>query len=420
MTRIMKFFIMKAAFSRLRLAGAVAGIVISGFRSLFSVSRSLSGQQEKMSGQRNVLTLCICLIVGFSVLPVQAQPRRLMDLVDILGVRSNELVGYGLVVGLDGTGDRTRQTQFTNQSMINMLRQLGIQLPDDANPNLKNIAAVSVTATLPPFARPGQSIDVTVSSIGDASSLQGGTLLLSQLKGADGEVYALAQGSLVVTGINARGNSGSSITVNIPTAARIPNGATIERSVPSSFASQDHIVLSLRQPNFTTAGNIVRAINDKFGPETARAEDSATISIGAPADPSQRVAYMSVLEGMRVNEGEALAKVIINSRTGTVVMNEHVRVRNAAVSHGNLVVSIRESYGVSQPAPFSDGETVIVPDSEIVVDQGDKHLFMVPEGSSLQDVVNAINAVGATPADLMAVLQALEKAGALEAELVVI
>ena len=353
-------------------------------------------------------------------LSVQAQPRRLMDMVDVLGVRSNELVGYGLVVGLDGTGDKTRQTQFTSQSMKNMLRQLGIQLPDSANPNLKNVAAVSVTATLPPFANPGQAIDVTVSSIGDASSLQGGTLLLTQLKGADGNVYALAQGNLIVTGISARGNSGSSVTVNVPTAARIPNGASIERSVPSSFATKEHIVLNLRSPNFTTAGNIVRAINEKFGPETAQAENGATVRVGAPADPSQRVAYMSVLEGMRIDEGEAIAKVVINSRTGTVVMNEHIRVRSAAVSHGNLVVSIREDYSVSQPPGFSSGETVVLPESNIVVDQGDKHLFMVPEGHSLQEVVSAINAVGATPADLMAVLQALKQAGALQAELVVI
>ncbi|AMO56381.1 flagellar P-ring protein FlgI [Endozoicomonas montiporae] len=370
-------------------------------------------------------TACVLTAVAMTVsAPVLAEShqssRRLMDMVDILGVRSNELVGYGLVVGLDGTGDKTRQTQFTAQSMNNMLRQLGIQMPEGANPNLKNIAAVSVTATLPPFGSPGQSIDVTVSSIGDASSLQGGTLLMSQLKGADGQVYALAQGNLIVTGMSARGNSGSSVTVNIPTAARIPNGAIIERAVPSSFASKDHIELNLRSPNFTTAGNIVRAINEKFGPETAWAENGATVRVGAPADPSQRVAYMSVLETMRINEGDTIAKVVLNSRTGTVVMNEHIRLRAAAVSHGNLVVTIREDFTVSQPPGFSGGDTVVVPNTNIVVDQGDKHLFMVPEGNSLQDVVNAINAVGATPADLMAVLQALEQAGALQAELLVI
>lgn len=358
----------------------------------------------------------LCILTSFA----QARSRRLMDMVDIQGVRANQLVGYGLVVGLNGTGDKTRQTQFTGQSLKNMLRQLGIQLPNDANPNLKNIAAVSITATIPAFAAVGQSIDITVSSIGDAKSLQGGTLLLSQLKGVDGQVYALAQGNLVVSGINASGNDGSSVTVNVPTTARIPNGATIEQAIPSSFTSRRNIVLNLRDPSFTTAGNIVKAINDKFGDGMAEAENGTTIKVRAPASADQRVAYMSVLETLRVDEGESQARVIINSRTGTVVMNEFVRVKAAAVSHGNLVVTIREDLSVSQPAGFSQGETTTVPDSNIVIDQGNKHLFMVPAGSSLQDVVNAINAVGATPSDLMAVLQALDQAGALEAELVVI
>ncbi|MGI9274049.1 MAG: flagellar basal body P-ring protein FlgI [Endozoicomonas sp.] len=366
--------------------------------------------------------ICFGLFAGIGLLSSDASASRLLDLVDITGVRNNQLVGYGLVVGLDGTGDRTRQTEFTSQSLNNMLRQLGIQLPPGTDPNLKNVAAVSVTATLPPFAGAGQELDVTVSSIGDASSLQGGTLLMSQLKGVDGNVYAIAQGNLVVTGINARGRDGSSVTVNIPTVARIPNGGIIEREVSSNFSAKEHIVLNLREPSFTTAGNIVRAINDKFGIGTAMAENGVRVRVNAPADASQRVAYMSVMERMEVDEADAMAKVVINSRTGTVVMNEHVRVRTAAVSHGNLVVTIREDFNVSQPAggPLGAGETVVTPNSDIVVDQGDKHLFMMSEGSSLQDVVNAINRVGATPADLMAVLQALKEAGSLKAELVVI
>ena len=350
-----------------------------------------------------------------------ASAARLMDMVDVQGVRGNQLVGYGLVVGLDGTGDKTRQTEFTAQSLNNMLRQLGIQLPADADPNLKNVAAVSVTSTLPAFAGPGQNLDVTVSSLGDASSLQGGTLLMTQLKGVDGKIYALAQGNLVVTGINAEGKDGSSITVNVPTVARIPSGAIVERGVPNDFASREHVILNLREPSFTTAGNIVRAINDKFGDGIAFAENGVKVKVAAPSDASQRVAYMSVLENMDVEEADALAKVVINSRTGTVVINKHVTLRAAAVSHGNLVVSIREDSLVSQPAPLkSGGTTEVVQDSNVVIDQGDKRLFMMPEGSSLQEVVNAINSVGATPADLMAVLQALKTAGSLKAELVII
>ena len=346
---------------------------------------------------------------------------RLMDMVDVQGVRGNQLIGYGLVVGLDGTGDKTRQTEFTAQSLNNMLRQLGIQLPEDADPNLKNVAAVSVTAMLPPFAGPGQNLDITVSSLGDASSLQGGTLLMTQLKGVDGNIYALAQGNLVVTGINAEGKDGSSITVNVPTVARIPSGAIVERTVSNDFSVREHIILNLREPSFTTAGNIVRAVNEKFGEGIAFAENGVKVKVEAPSDASQRVAYMSVLENMDVEEADALAKVVINSRTGTVVINKHVTLKPAAVSHGNLVVSIREDAGVSQPNPLSEGgSTEVIPDSNVVIDQGDKRLFMMPEGSSLQEVVNAINSVGATPADLMAVLQALKTAGSLKAELVVI
>ena len=358
--------------------------------------------------------------LGFST-PAEAQrSQRLMDIVDIQGVRSNQLIGYGLVVGLDGSGDKTRQTEFTGQSLTNMLRQLGIQLPENANPNLKNVAAVSVTATLPPFARPGQAIDITVSSIGDAKSLNGGTLLLTPLKGVDGNVYALAQGSLVVSGISVEGRSGSSVTINIPTVGRIPSGAVIEQSVPTAFNEENKVVLHLREPSFTNARNITRSINELLGPETATANDGVSISVAAPEDSHQRVAYMAMLENLDIDTGRPPARVVINSRTGTVVMNEDVQVSAAAVSHGNLVVSIQESSMISQPGALSGGDTVTAPQSDIQVEQGEGRLFTLPESTSLQEVVNALNGVGATPADLMAVLQALKQSGSLKAELVVI
>ncbi len=354
-------------------------------------------------------------------LQAQEQTTRLMDLVDIQGVRSNQLVGYGLVVGLDGSGDKTRQTKFTTQSLTNMLRQLGVQLPEGIDPNLKNVAAVSVTASLPSFSRAGQRIDVTVSSIGDAGSLKGGTLLMTPLKGVDGSIYALAQGSLVVSGISAQGSSGSSITVNVPTVGRIPGGAIVEREVPGSFADSSDIVMTLRDPGFSTARNIAQAIDDRFGEGAARAMDSATISVQAPRDSDQRVAYMAMMETMPIVTEKPPARVVINSRTGTVVMNEHVEVLPAAVSHGNLVVNIRESYDVSQPGGIlNNGETAVTPNSDITVEQQNSHLFVLPRGSSLQAVVDSLNNVGATPSDLMAVLQALKKAGALKAELIVI
>ncbi|WP_461537444.1 flagellar basal body P-ring protein FlgI [Spongorhabdus nitratireducens] len=370
--------------------------------------------------------LSIVLIVLSSTVSVAAdRTRKLLDLVDIQGVRSNQLIGYGLVVGLDGSGDKTRQTQFTSQSLKNMLRQLGVQLPSNVDPKLKNVAAVSVTATLPPFTRPGQSIDVTVSSIGDAVSLKGGVLLQTQLKGADGNVYALAQGSLLVSGYSVDGKTGSSVTSNVPTVGRIPDGGIVERSVPGSFQYGQNIVLSLKSPNFTTARNIVESVNNIYGAKTAWALDGAVVEISAPADPSQRVVWMAALENLDVNIGRTPARVIINSRSGTVVMNEHVRVKPAAVSHGNLVVTIRESLTASQPGSnYGDGaqagKTVVLPQTNIQVDEQQQRIVMMPGSSSLQDVINAVNSVGATPTDLMAVLQALKRAGALEAELVVI
>ncbi len=362
----------------------------------------------------------VLLMLGTSMAASFAHAQRLMDLVDVKGVRDNQLIGYGLVVGLDGSGDKTRQTEFTGKSMVNMLRQLGIQLPEGSNPNLKNIAAVTVTATLPAFAHPGQELDVTVSSIGDAKSLNGGTLLLTPLKGIDGNVYAMAQGHLVVSGVKADGKSGSQVTVNIPTVGRIPNGAVIERSVPSSFSKSGDIVLLLKEPSFSNARNLTKAINDLLGPKTARAVDGASIAIEAPSSPDQRVTYMAMLEGLEIDTARPPARVVINSRTGTVVMNEDVRLRTAAISHGNLVVSIQEDNLISQPGAFSGGNTAVVPATDIEINQGPGQLVRLKESASLQDVINSLNSVGATSADLMAVLQALKQSGSLQAELVVI
>ncbi|WP_067517258.1 flagellar basal body P-ring protein FlgI [Endozoicomonas ascidiicola] len=369
-----------------------------------------------------VLSLCLgSLFLVTGVAQGNERTSRLMDLVDIQGVRSNQLVGYGLVVGLDGSGDKTRQTKFTTQSLTNMLRQLGVQLPEGIDPNLKNVAAVSVTASLPSFSRPGQKIDITVSSIGDAGSLKGGTLLMTPLKGVDGNIYALAQGSVVVSGISVDGNSGSSLTVNVPTVGRIPDGAIVEREVPGSFADGGNIVMTLRNPGFSTARNIAAAIDKRFGEGTAQALDNASITVQAPQDPDQRVAYMAMMESMPIVVEKPPARVVINSRTGTVVMNEYVGVLPAAVSHGNLVVNIRESSNVSQPEGIlNQGQTAITPNTDITMEEGGSHLFVLPESTSLQSVVDSLNRVGATPSDLMAVLQALKSAGALKAELIVI
>ncbi|CAM3441532.1 flagellar basal body P-ring protein FlgI [Parendozoicomonas haliclonae] len=348
-----------------------------------------------------------------------AQAERLLDMVDVQGVRTNQLLGYGLVVGLDGTGDKTKKGHFTSQSLVNMLREFGITL-NASDPALKNVAAVSVSAELPPFVRPGQQIDVIVSSIGDASSLKGGTLLMTPLKGIDGEIYAIAQGNMVVGGASAAGAGGSKVTVNTVTVGRVPNGATVERSVPSSFNRGDEIVLTLKKPSFTNARSIVRRVNEHLGPEVAKAWDGASVIVKAPRDQGQRVTFMSVLEGLEVTPAQPPARVIFNSRTGTVVMGQNVRVLPAAVSHGSLVVTIQETNSVSQPNPLASGTSVGVTNSNVAIEEQTGSLFYVPESVSLQDIVTAINGVGASPSDLMSILQALKEAGALRAELVVI
>lgn len=345
---------------------------------------------------------------------------RVKDLASVAGVRNNQLVGYGLVVGLDGSGDQTSQTPFTVQSLKNMLTQFGITVPPGVNLQLKNVAAVSIHADLPPFTKPGQTIDVTVASIGNAKSLRGGSLLMAPLRGADGNVYAIAQGNLLVGGFGASGADGSSVTVNIPSAGRIPNGATVERSVPSDFLTRESIMLNLHQPDFTTASRLAAAINDNLGPGTARATDAVSVRIDAPLDPLNRPAFLAHLENLEVDPGQAPAKVIINSRTGTVVIGSHVTVTPAAVSHGSLVVTISEQPFVSQPAPFSGGRTVVLPDSDVEITEESSSMFLFQPGTSLDEIVQAVNRVGAAPGDLVAILQALKQAGALRAQLVVI
>lgn len=360
----------------------------------------------------------LLLAALFSMAP-PAEAERIKDIAMVEGVRANQLVGYGLVVGLDGTGDQTSQTPFTVQSIRNMLQQFGVTVPPNVNPQLRNVAAVTVSAELHPFARPGQAIDVTVSSIGNAKSLRGGTLLMAPLRGADGNVYAIAQGSLVVSGFGAEGADGSRISVNTTATGRIPNGATVERAVPSSFALDEAIRLNLHTPDFTTAQRVAQAINATFG-DVAAAQDAAQIAVRAPLDASQRVAFVSMLENIEVAPGAAPARVVINSRTGTVVIGSDVRVMPAAVAHGSLTVTIKERTGVSQPNAFGQGNTAIVPDSSIGIDQQQARMFLFEQGTRLEDIVRAINDIGAAPGDLVAILEALRQAGSLRAELIVI
>lgn len=344
---------------------------------------------------------------------------RVKDIASIAGVRTNQLVGYGLVVGLDGTGDNTNSTRFTAQSIASMLKQLGVVMPPNVQIRPKNVAAVLVTATLPPFAKQGQTIDVTVSSVGNAESLRGGALLMTPLKAADGQIYAIAQGNLVVGGFGARGADGSKITVNVPSAGRIPNGATVEREVASPFADGGDLVLNLNEPDFTTAQRMADAINARLGRELASPVDGGSVRVAAPPEVGQRVGFVALVENVTLHPGDAPARVVINSRTGTVVIGEHVLVRPAAVSHGNLVVTITENPVISQPGSFSGGVTVTGTDSEIDVSQQSR-MFLMEPGVTLEEIVRAVNQVGAAPGDLVAILEALHEAGALRATLVVI
>ncbi|MEO1203654.1 MAG: flagellar basal body P-ring protein FlgI, partial [Pseudomonadota bacterium] len=329
-----------------------------------------------MKRLRNCRWLTVAVLGALLVQPASAD--RVKDLASVAGVRDNQLVGYGLVVGLSGTGDQTVQTPFTVQSIINMLTQFGIRIPPGTNLQLKNIAAVTVQADLPAFAKPGQRLDVTVSSIGNAKSLRGGSLVMAPLRGADGQVYAMAQGNLVVGGFGASGADGSRVTVNIPSAGRIPNGATVERTVSSDFLTRENLMLNLNTADFTTATRLAAQINSTMGENTAVAIDSVSVSVRAPLDASQRTAFVAALESLEVEPGPVAARVIVNSRTGTVVIGDNVRVTPAAVSHGSLVVTISETPFVSQPlAPFSDaGETVSGSASEVAITEEEASMFL--------------------------------------------
>jgi flagellar P-ring protein precursor FlgI len=352
-----------------------------------------------------------------SAMPSRVQPLR--NLASVEGVRDNPLVGYGLVVGLNGSGDST-QVKYSSQSVVNMLKQFGVKLPDGEEAKNKNVAAVMVSAVFPPGYRRGQAIDITVSSLGDAKSLRGGTLLLTQLRAADNEVYALAQGNLVVGGLSASGKSGSSVTVNTPTGGRIPNGAIVEREIPTDFATRPQVLLRLRHPNFDTATNVVDAINRRYGP-VATTADGTSVEVIAPVNPTERVAFVAKLENMPIEAGVEVPKVVFNSRTGTVVISDGLRVKSAAITHGSLKVVISESSMVSQPSPFSKGGTTqVTPQSKVSVDQGSGQMFHWPAGARLQTIIDVVNSLGASPDDIMAILQALDQAGAIEGELVVI
>lgn len=346
---------------------------------------------------------------------------RLKDIARLAGVRDNPLIGYGLVVGLNGTGDSTTRAPFTAQSFKSMLNQFGIAIPEGQTFQLKNVAAVSLHANLPAFSKPGQKIDVTVSSIANSKSLHGGSLLMSPLKGIDGKVYAIAQGELVVGGFGAEGRDGSKVTINIPSAGRIPNGATVERAVANSFATGDHLIFNLNRADFTTARRIAENINELLGPKVARALDASSVRVTAPLDMDQRVAYMSLLEELEVEPGEAPARIVINSRTGTIVVGKHVTVAPGAVTHGSLTVTVKEASKISQPNAFGEGTTVVVPETEEVsVTQENNKMFVFKESTTLDEIVRAVNEVGAAPGDLMAILEALKQAGALQADLIVI
>ncbi len=371
--------------------------------------------------RRHTLFLLGGALLALALQMPAAHADRIKDLATVAGVRQNQLVGYGLVVGLDGTGDQTTQAPFTTQSLISMLERLGVTVPAGTSLQLKNVAAVVVHADLPAFAKAGQNIDITVSSIANAKSLRGGTLLITPLKGLDGQVYAIAQGNLAVGGLGLSGTDGSRISINVPSVGRIPNGATVEREVATVIGEAEMLTLNLHRPDFTTSIRLAESINALLGAGVAEARDPMSVQVRAPETQADRMALVSTIENLEVKPGEEAARVIINSRTGTVVINASVHVAPAAVSHGSLVVSITEDFDVSQPQPFAkNGETVVTPQSNISVTQGENRMFLFRPGVELNDIVQAVNQVGAAPGDLVAILEALRAAGALRAELIVI
>lgn len=366
-----------------------------------------------------LIALAFVAASALSWWPMEAQAVRLKEIAAVQGVRSNQLMGYGLVVGLDGTGDQTTQTPFTTQSLTAMLQQMGVNLPAGTNMQLKNVASVLVTATLPAFAQPGQAIDINVSSMGNAKSLRGGTLIATPLKGADGQIYALAQGNVVVGGAGASAG-GSKVQVNHLSAGRIPEGATVERSVPTPWLQGRTIQYDLRADDFNTAREVADAINRAKGPGTAEAISGRTVAVNLPMQPGERVAFVADLENLSIDRAAPAAKVVINARTGSVVLNQAVTVGPCAVAHGNLSVTISTTPVISQPNPLSQGQTVVTEKSNIQLNQEPGALIQMPAGTKLTDVVKALNALGANPQDLLAILQAMKVAGALNAELEVI
>lgn len=360
--------------------------------------------------------------LGASGLTLPAHATRIKEVAAIQGVRSNQLTGYGLVVGLDGTGDQTTQMPYTKQALANYLEQMGISLPATGNTGqlqLKNVAAVIVTAELPAFAQPGQSIDINVSSMGNAKSLKGGTLVATPLRGADGEIYALAQGNVVVGGAGAAAG-GSKVQVNHLNAGRVPQGAQVERAVSSPLQQGNTITLGLNQTDFQTADKMVRAINQRMGAGTAMALDGRTVQVNAPLDPGSRVRMIAEIQEMPIETSKPAAKVVINARTGSIVLNQAVTLGPCAIAHGNLSITISTTPVISQPEPFSRGQTVVAQKSDIQIKQEPGQVINMPNSPQLTDVVRALNALGATPQDLLAILQAIKAAGAMDAELEVI
>ena len=362
----------------------------------------------------HVALSCVLAALSLTITSTTVHAERLKDLATIQGVRTNQLIGYGLVVGLDGTGDQTVQTPFTVQSIISMMQQMGISLPPGTSLQLKNVAAVIVTSSLPAFAQPGQNLDVTVSSMGNAKSLRGGTLLMTPLKGADGQVYAMAQGSLVVGGVGASAN-GTQTQVNHLSVGRITAGATVERAVPSNISENGVFNLELKDSDFSTASLVVDTVNRKFGQNTASAQNGRVIQI-TPPNSYTRVAFLAALESLNVTPAASNAKVIVNARTGSVVMNQTVTLESCAVSHGNLTVTINTDPVISQPGALSSGQTVATARSEVNIDKEPGQVVKLDGGANLSDVVKALNAIGATPQDLLAILQAMKASGSLRAE----
>lgn len=361
-----------------------------------------------------ILTKVLILYCALTSLSVSAQ--RIKDLADVAGVRSNQLVGYGLVVGLPGTGE---QSPFTEQSFKTMLSNFGITMPENLKPQIKNVAAVAVHADLAAFTKTGQTIDVTVSSMGSAGSLRGGTLLQTILMGLDGNAYAVAQGSIVVSGLGAQGLDGSQVLVNIPTVGRIANGGIVEREVESPFSSGDHITFNLHHSDFTTAKRLSDTINELIE-GSAKAIDSTSVRVNAPRDISDRVSFLSVLENLEFEPASPAAKIIVNSRTGTIVIGSEVTLLAAAITHGGITVTINEVQDISQPNAFAEGETALANESTVNVSNSDARMFVFKPGVTLETLVRAINEVGAGPGDVMAILEALDQAGAIRGELVII